>query len=47
MCGIVGFVSSSRQDEILQKQLQILRHRGPDGTGMLIEQHSGNPPSLP
>ena len=43
MCGIAGFVSAQDIDQsglILQAQLDAIRHRGPDATGVWHSQHA-------
>ena len=42
MCGIVGFtslLSKDKREYILDKQISILKHRGPDGSGKYIDEH--------
>ena len=34
MCGIFGAVGSELSDSAVQNVLSVLRHRGPDGTGV-------------
>ena len=38
MCGVVGIVSAGRRVEVprLQRALGVLRHRGPDGSGVFV-----------
>ena len=44
MCGITGFQGAFTL-ELLQAMTQALAHRGPDGAGTLIIEHSGQPPT--
>jgi asparagine synthase (glutamine-hydrolysing) len=37
MCGLVGFISSNRQNSVVESMLEVLRYRGPDDTGTLVE----------
>jgi len=37
MCGIVGFISNKKQEEVLNDMLKILSHRGPDDKGIFID----------
>ena len=37
MCGIVGIISNTNQEKILNKMLEIQSHRGPDDRGVWIE----------
>ena len=41
MCGIVGFVSKSKEENILNKMVQIQKHRGPDDSGIYIDKERG------
>ncbi len=42
MCGIAGFVdrTTSPSEELLQKQLDLLMHRGPDSSGTIVRDHA-------
>lgn len=42
MCGIAGFVdrTTSPSEELLQKQLDLLMHRGPDSSGTFVRDHA-------
>ncbi|MBI4558393.1 MAG: hypothetical protein HY706_12500 [Candidatus Hydrogenedentes bacterium] len=37
MCGIVGFTGHSIEEETLQRAVDALHHRGPDGTGIYTD----------
>ena len=37
MCGLVGFISSNKQGSVIESMLEVLRYRGPDDTGTLVE----------
>lgn len=37
MCGLVGFLSNKKQDPVTESMLEVLRYRGPDDTGTLVE----------
>src|ERR1700745_3327120 len=39
MCGIAGFIADGEPDD-LQRMTDALAHRGPDGEGAWIDQHS-------
>jgi len=41
MCGIYGMFNKRPSDETMDAMEHALRHRGPDGEGRLIRQHSG------
>ena len=41
MCGIVGFVSKSKQENILHEMLEIQSYRGPDDKGFFLDEASG------
>ena len=41
MCGVVGFVSKRREEESLVKMLEIQSHRGPDASGIYIDEKYG------
>ena len=41
MCGIVGFISNKREENILNDMVKIQAHRGPDDNGIFIDQESG------
>ncbi|WP_169754213.1 asparagine synthase (glutamine-hydrolyzing) [Campylobacter curvus] len=41
MCGIVGFLSKSNQERILKNMLKIQSYRGPDDSGIFIDEASG------
>ncbi len=41
MCGIVGFVSKTKEENILSKMVQIQKHRGPDDSGIYIDETTG------
>ena len=41
MCGIVGFVSKTKEENILTKMVQIQQHRGPDDSGVYIDEKTG------
>jgi len=40
MCGIVGFISKQRADDTVKVMLNIQAYRGPDDTGVFVEQVS-------
>jgi asparagine synthase (glutamine-hydrolysing) len=40
MCGIAGFIGTGQQ-EVLDRMIKALAHRGPDGEGTWIDQNSG------
>ncbi len=40
MCGIVGFISKKREDDILEDMLKVQAHRGPDDRGIFVEKVS-------
>lgn len=39
MCGIAGFIQRSAAPEVLRAMLGAIAHRGPDGDGVLVQQH--------
>lgn len=41
MCGIVGFVSSERQEDVLKNMIASQTHRGPDDNGNYIDEPMG------
>lgn len=41
MCGIVGFVSQERQEEVLDRMIASQTHRGPDDNGNYIDEKRG------
>ena len=44
MCGIAGFIdncSGPTREESLRRMVGVLRHRGPDGTGVYLDSHAG------
>jgi len=41
MCGIVGFISNKRQENILTNMVKTQTHRGPDDNGIFIDEQSG------
>ncbi len=43
MCGIAGFVSATpteRQDAVLRRMGDVIRHRGPDDAGYYVDEHA-------
>ena len=38
MCGIVGFISPKRDEDSVEKMLQVQAYRGPDDRGVFVEQ---------
>jgi asparagine synthase (glutamine-hydrolysing) len=44
MCGIAGFIADGggpAREESLRRMVGVLRHRGPDGTGVYLDSHAG------
>jgi len=41
MCGIAGIVGAAPDPEVLQRMADVLRHRGPDSAGRLLQQYAG------
>jgi len=41
MCGIIGFISKIKQEDILNDMLDIQSYRGPDDKGIFIDEQSG------
>jgi asparagine synthase (glutamine-hydrolysing) len=41
MCGIVGFISNTKQEQILYDMLDIQSYRGPDDKGIFIDSQTG------
>ncbi len=41
MCGLVGFISSSRKDGVLREMLSIQSYRRPDYNGCFIDNDTG------
>jgi len=41
MCGIVGFISKDKQENILNDMLEIQSYRGPDDSGVYFDEKSG------
>jgi len=41
MCGIVGFISKMKQENIIKNMLEIQSYRGPDDTGVYFDEKSG------
>jgi asparagine synthase (glutamine-hydrolysing) len=37
MCGVVGYISSNRDDESIKKMLKVQAYRGPDDRGIFLE----------
>ena len=42
MCGIVGFVQKKRDDKTVEKMLQAQRYRGPDDSGVSVDEVSSS-----
>lgn len=41
MCGIVGFVANDRKEHVLADMLKVQSHRGPDDSGIFIDNEKG------
>lgn len=41
MCGIVGFISKDKKENILHNMVQTQNHRGPDDNGIYIDEKTG------
>ena len=37
MCGLVDVISLNKQGSVIESMLEVLRYRGPDDTGTLVE----------
>lgn len=42
MCGITGFISKNRDDQLIKKMLEVQNYRGPNSSGVLIKKIEDN-----
>ena len=41
MCGIVGFISKTKDEDTLERMVHSQTHRGPDDNGLFIDEKTG------